>query len=188
MTEVRKLSNGRVRYIVNTHLHTDHVGGNAAIAKLIGDDPAQPLKIIAHENVLNRLTARVPGQPPFPEEGLPLDEYATAMKNLHFNGEAVVIYHEPNAHTDGDSLVLFRGSDVISAGSPARIPIGDHYLPYPGATPTYYGSNNFPQATNTTSMFASELTATALKLGFGSLMNRSGGRSIEMDFRSPCWP
>ena len=116
MAEVRKLSNGRVRYIVNTHLHTDHVGGNAAIAKLIGDDPAQPLKIIAHENVLNSLTARVPGQPPFPEEGLPLDEYATAMKNLHFNGEAVVIYHEPNAHTDGDSLVLFRGSDVISAG------------------------------------------------------------------------
>src|SRR5215472_13429308 len=43
-------------------------------------------------------------------------------------------------------------------------------------------------SSETTSMFASELTAIALKLGFGSLMNRSGGRSIEIDFRSPCWP
>jgi glyoxylase-like metal-dependent hydrolase (beta-lactamase superfamily II) len=97
-------------------MHPDHVGGNAAIAKLAGSDPALPLKIIANENVLNRLTATVPGQPRFPEEGLPIDEYGTPTKNLHFNGEAIVIYHEPNAHTDGDSVVLFRGSDVISTG------------------------------------------------------------------------
>ena len=116
MAEVRKLSPGRVRYIINTHMHPDHVGGNAAIAKMYAGDPAQPLSIIGHENVLNRLTASVPGQPAFPEAGLPIDEYATATKNLHFNGEAVIVYHEPNAHTDGDSLVLFRGSDVISTG------------------------------------------------------------------------
>jgi cyclase len=95
-------------------MHPDHVGGNAAIAKLAGSDPALPLKIIAQENVLNRLTA--PGEPHFPEAGLPIDEYGTLTKNLHFNGEAVIIYHEPNAHTDGDSLILFRGSDVISTG------------------------------------------------------------------------
>jgi cyclase len=114
--EIRKLSTGRIRYIINTHVHPDHVGGNVTIANLVGTDPAEPLKIIGHENVLNRLSAPVPGQPRFPEEGLPLDEYATATKTFHFNDEAVIVYHEPNAHTDGDSIVLFRGTDVISAG------------------------------------------------------------------------
>lgn len=125
MTEIRKLNQGPVLFIVNTHFHRDHVGGNAALARMIGAgasgpfgrvDGGAPLKIIAHENVLNRLTRRVPGQPAFPDEGLPVDEYFTPFKDLHMNGEAVFLYHEPNAHTDGGSIVLFRGSDVVVTG------------------------------------------------------------------------
>lgn len=123
MNEIRKLNRGPVLFIANTHFHPDHVGGNAALAQLIGaargpgrSDGAAPLKIVAHENVLNRLTQKIPNQPPFPDAGLPVDEYFTPFKDLHMNGEAVFLYHEPNAHTDGDSVVLFRGSDVVATG------------------------------------------------------------------------
>ena len=116
MAEIRKLSNGPIRYIINTHVHPDHVGGNDAFALLIRPTPAAPLKIIAHQNVLNRMTAPAGKETPPPQPGLPEDEYFTPFKDLRFNGEAIIVYHEPNAHTDGDSVVLFRGSDVVSTG------------------------------------------------------------------------
>jgi cyclase len=115
--EVRKLSRGPVHYIINTHVHPDHVGGNEQLSKLIPTNRAQPLLIIAHEAVLNRMTTPVTGSttPPV-QTGLPTDEYFLPFKDLHYNGEAIIVYHEPKAHTDGDSVVLFRGSDVISTG------------------------------------------------------------------------
>src|SRR3990172_3819558 len=116
MAEVRKLSPGPIRWIVNTHLHPDHWGGNETIAGLPPDN-LQPLKIAAHENMLNRLTTpEASAQAPAVQRGLPLNEYFTPTKDVHFNGEAIVLYHEPKAHTDGDTVVLFRGSDVVSTG------------------------------------------------------------------------
>jgi len=120
MAEIRKLSNGPIRYIINTHVHPDHVGGNDAFFKMIPVNPDAPLNIIAHSNVLNRMTAAsqtgVAGAPRTEYLGLPLDEYEKRFKDLHMNGEAVFIYHEAKAHTDGDSIVLFRGSDVVATG------------------------------------------------------------------------
>ena len=129
MAEIRKLNQGPLRYIVNTHVHADHTGGNEAFAKMVKPDPAEPLAVIAHETVLNRMTKPVTGSTtPPPQLGLPVDEYFTRFKDLHFNGEAIFIYHEPNAHTDGDSVILFRGSDVVAAGdlfSPDSYPFLD---------------------------------------------------------------
>ncbi len=122
IAEVRKLSARPIRFLINTHLHPDHTGGNVALSRA-ATDPLEPLNIVAHEHVLSRMTAALPafqaGQTTGGTErlrGLPIDEYFMPTKDLHFNGEAVVLYHEPNAHTDGDSVVLFRGSDVVSAG------------------------------------------------------------------------
>ena len=132
MAEIRKLSDGPIRYILNTHVHGDHVGGNDAFAKLVPKNPELPLNIIAQANVLNRLTAPgpngTPGASAAEHPGFPEDEYDTPFKDLHFNGEAIFLYHEPKAHTDGDSVILFRGSDVVATGdifTPGRYPFID---------------------------------------------------------------
>ena len=122
MAAIRTLSDGPFRWIINTHPHPDHVGGNDALRALVSVDNALPLKIVAHENTLRWLSKQ---DPPFPPDGRPLDSYATPTKTWHFNGEAIVVSHQPRAHTDGDSLVVFRGSDVVSAGdifTPGRYP------------------------------------------------------------------
>jgi glyoxylase-like metal-dependent hydrolase (beta-lactamase superfamily II) len=116
MAEIERLSSRPVRFIINTHDHPDHVGGNAALAELIAPSPLDPLQMIAHENALARLSNPAPGDPATPPGGLPADSYFTPTKDFHFNGEAVFLYHAPNAHTDADTIVLFRESDVVSTG------------------------------------------------------------------------
>jgi glyoxylase-like metal-dependent hydrolase (beta-lactamase superfamily II) len=85
--------------------------------------------VVAHENVLNRLTAPVASQrTPPAQRGLPTSEYSTPQKDFYFNGEPVVVMHEPDAHTDSDSIVFFRRSDVIAVGDlfvPDRYPLID---------------------------------------------------------------
>lgn len=121
MAAIRTLSDMPIKYILNTGIDGDHTGGNGALAKLGGAMP----RIIANDHVLNRMTAKpANGQSAVPDTDWPNDEYFGASKDFFFNNEAVVVYHMPAAHTDGDSIVFFRRSDVVSTGD---IFIPDHY-------------------------------------------------------------
>ena len=115
--EIRKLSQGPIRYVVNTHVHPDHTGGNEALVKL-GATPAMPgpALVVANLSVLERMTTPQAGSPAIPRALWPNDTYSTPFKDFFFNNEAVVVTHIPNAHTDGDSIVFFRRSDVLSVG------------------------------------------------------------------------
>lgn len=107
---IRRISHGPIRFIVNTHIHPESIGGNEVLARREGRN-GDPTLIVSHENVLLKLAeeGRVP------QGGLPTDSYLD-VKEIWLNGEAVQVFHQPNAHTDGDSIVYFRRSDVISAG------------------------------------------------------------------------
>ena len=123
-TAIQKLSNKPVRYILNTSADADHTGGNeyfakrgrpmgaggagsALFASIAGED--QRADVYAHINVLNRMADA-------PAASWPTVTYFNDSKELFFNDEAVQILHQPSAHSDGDSIVFFRRSDIIATG------------------------------------------------------------------------
>lgn len=105
MDALRKISPQPVRYLVNTHLHGDHTGGNEDMARL-------GAVIISHENMRKRMAEQ---KNPPPAGELPVLTYTDSL-TLHFNGEEIYIYHPQPAHTDGDSIIYFRHANVMHVG------------------------------------------------------------------------
>ncbi len=128
MAELKKLSSGDLHYIINTHYHPDHTGGNEILRKAgntitggnvqgdLGAAAGEGAAIIATENVLNRMSAPTGKQAATPAGAWPTSTFFNESKKLFFNNEGIDIIHMPKAHTDGDAIVFFRRSDVIATG------------------------------------------------------------------------
>lgn len=128
LTAIRTLSDAPIRWLVNTSFLPDHTGGNALLAKNGSNTQGNPLPIVAHENVLGRLSAPAGSATVAPTAAWPTDAYVKRTKDFFFNGEPILVYHPDGGVTDGDSIVHFRRSDVLVAGetwNTTRYPIID---------------------------------------------------------------
>ncbi len=108
---LKTLGEGKLKFILNTHWHGDHTGGNATFG------PEAP--IIAHTNVRKRLAEGLdlPGRQtkPSPKEALPVITFDESL-SVHFNGEEIRVIHVPPGHTDGDSVIYFTAANVVHMG------------------------------------------------------------------------
>jgi glyoxylase-like metal-dependent hydrolase (beta-lactamase superfamily II) len=111
---VRAIQDQGVRFVVNTHWHGDHTGGNEVLGK-------SGAVIVAHENVRQRMSTKQfmaafdREVPPAPKAALPVVTFDDGV-TLHWNDEEIAVRHVEHAHTDGDAHVWFRKADVVHAG------------------------------------------------------------------------
>lgn len=114
MSAIAELSDKPVKYVVNTHWHGDHTGGNENFGK-------SGAVVVAHNNVRERLSTKqfikafgreVPASP---ESALPVVTFSNDV-TFHFNDKTIYVTHRPAAHTDGDSLVYFKEANVLHMG------------------------------------------------------------------------
>ena len=106
VSAIGEVSNGDIRFLINTHVHPDHTGGNENLGKM-------GVVILAHDRVRVRLASRLP------EVALPVLTYSDTA-TIHLNSEQVHAFPVPPAHTDGDSFIHFRGSNVLHLGDVFR--------------------------------------------------------------------
>jgi glyoxylase-like metal-dependent hydrolase (beta-lactamase superfamily II) len=110
---LKGLGEGKLKFILNTHWHGDHTGGNVAFG------PEAP--IIAHDNVRKRLSTEQKSEffkrttPASPKEALPVITFGQSL-SVHFNGEEIRVIHFPHGHTDGDSVIFFTTSNIVHMG------------------------------------------------------------------------
>lgn len=114
LAAVGKISDQPVRFVLNTHWHGDHTGGNENMGK-------KGALIVAHDNVRRRMSTEQflelfnQKVEPSPEVALPVVTFAEGV-SFHVNGEEIHAFHMPNGHTDGDSVVHFKGADIVHMG------------------------------------------------------------------------
>ena len=108
LTAIKALSNKPLKFLVNTHFHGDHTGGNVNMTKA-------GATIIAHDNVRKRLEMPQRDGSLKPKEALPVITFNDKMK-IHVNGESIAVFHIDNAHTDGDAILYFTESNVLHTG------------------------------------------------------------------------
>jgi glyoxylase-like metal-dependent hydrolase (beta-lactamase superfamily II) len=125
LAAIRRISDKPIRVVINTHVHPDHTGANALLARvgesLGGNAPGNsglPLataRVLAHEKVMARMSAPSGQTPPRPFNAWPTETFFGDDKEIFFNNEAIQVVYQPG-HTDGDVLVFFRRSDVVASG------------------------------------------------------------------------
>ena len=133
LAAIRRLTDLPIRYIINTSMDADHTGGNEKLAKAglsilpgavvagagLDDDVVSNFgraSVLAHENVLRRMSAPTGRQSPVASGLWPTKTFAYHQYSMYLNGEGIQVIHQPAAHTDGDTIVFFRRGDVIATG------------------------------------------------------------------------
>jgi cyclase len=143
LAALRKLTPLPIRYVIDTNADRDFVGGNAKLSKagktiftnVLGNTAftnamtnGGAASILAHDSILQRMSAPTGQKAPFPDDALPTEAFYTNRYTLRMNEEGIEVLYQPAAHSNADSFVLFRGSDVVVAGDvidTTRFPVID---------------------------------------------------------------
>jgi cyclase len=143
LAAIRKLTDLPIRYVIDTNSDPDFVGGNAKLAKAgqtiftnVLGNPALAsamtnggaAAILAHNSILDRMSAPTGQTSPYPADALPTEAFYPKRYTLRMNDEGIEVLYQPAAHSDADSFVFFRASDVVVAGDvmdKTRFPVID---------------------------------------------------------------